>query len=534
MSYNTRDKFSYRDKSSKKPILKILKPIIPHTYPDLRRYRVTVMGLGLHGGGLVSSLFFLSCGAEVIITDLKKREELNETIVRLENEKPPNSTYKLILGEHRDIDFRNTDLVIKNPGVPWTSRYLKIAMDLNIPIETDISIFLRLKNNSIIAVTGSKGKSTTATAIHYLLKGTFPNVKLGGNITVSPLSFIHQLKPGDPIVLELSSWQLADLRGKEVLKPKISLITNILHDHQDKYKSMGSYIDDKKVILENQDRNDFTLLNLDDTYWIHFADSTRAKILFGAAKPFPEYGINLKTREKIPVIEGAYLEKQVAYLLLTSTSPMLKRKAKETFPIKIFDSIRLRGNHNRKNMLMASLAAYLFGVEIGEIRNRIPTFGGLEHRMELFLELPFGKEAKLLFYNDSAATIPDATANAILSIENPLILITGGTDKNLDFSVLNRIILKPEEIFLLKGSATDKIIYLLTLNKKNFKGPYENLENLLYDLKSFLDTAYSGTSLNISVVFSPGCASFELFKNEFHRGRIFKQLVDEIFNQDAS
>ncbi len=525
MKYNTRSGESGRT------IINTLRAQSPLAYPNLKGYRVTIMGLGLHGGGLVSSLFFLNCGAEVTITDLKGEEKLQESIKKLEREKPPNSTYKLILGEHREIDFKNADLIIKNPGVPWSSRYLKIAREQGIPIETDISIFLRLKDNPIIAVTGSKGKSTTSAAIHCSLKSDFPGAKLGGNITVSPLAFIHQLHPRDPVVLELSSWQLADLRGKGVLKPKISLITNILHDHQDKYNSMEEYIADKIVILENQDRWDFTILNLDDAYWRRFAEVANAQVLFSAEKPFSLYKIEHKQIGNTPVIEGAYLRNNEGYLEVVPRSPNTSNRK---LILKVFDSIKLRGHHNRKNMLMASLAAYLFGIDIDKIKKSVSTFGGLEHRMELFYETSLVHGQKLLFYNDSAATIPEATVNAILSLEEPTILITGGTDKNLDFSVFKSIIFKPEEIFLLEGSATDKIITLLNLNGRKFRGPYNKLETLLYELKKFLLTAFNTSTTDISIVFSPGCASFELFKNEFHRGEIFKQLVNKIFNPGAS
>ena len=167
--------------------------------------KVTIMGLGLHGGGLTSAKYFASRDADVTVTDLRNRKILKNSIKKLK-EYPIN----YILGHHNEKDFSNADLIIKNPAVPFNSPFLKIAASNNIPIETDISIFLRQikkSGNPIIAVTGSKGKSTTATAIYYCLKKYFPAAKLGGNITVSPLNFLGDLREGAPIVLELSSCQ---------------------------------------------------------------------------------------------------------------------------------------------------------------------------------------------------------------------------------------------------------------------------------------------------------------------------------------
>ena len=170
--------------------------------------RVTVMGLGVHGGGLASALFFARRGAEVTVTDLRGPDALAPSIERLAG-----LPVRYVLGRHDVADFESADLVIKNPAVPTGSPFLAAARDRAVPVETDVSVFLSLARCPVIAVTGTKGKSTTASAIHHGLLRASPRARLGGNITVSPLEFLDDLAPTDPVVLELSSWQLGDLGG---------------------------------------------------------------------------------------------------------------------------------------------------------------------------------------------------------------------------------------------------------------------------------------------------------------------------------
>ena len=183
----------------------------------------------------MSARFFAEHGAEVTVTDLSNYKTLEPSIANLRDYQ---ITY--VLGKHEVSDFTSADLVIKNPAVRPDSEYLQAAR----AVETDISTFLRLYGGSVVAVTGTKGKSTSAAAIHHVLKKKFPGALLGGNITVSPLSFLLDgEEPEGPAVLELSSWQLADIRGKGVLKPDVALVTNIMRDHQNRYSSMQEYID---------------------------------------------------------------------------------------------------------------------------------------------------------------------------------------------------------------------------------------------------------------------------------------------------
>jgi len=458
---------------------------------EYRGKRVTIMGLGLHGGGLSSAIFFLKSGAIVTITDLKKRDDLAPSLEKL-NRYIDKGNLRLVLGRHREEDFKDTEMVIKNPGVPADSPFLRIAKARGIPIETDISVFLKHSRNPLIAVTGSKGKSTTAAAIHHGLKTTYKNAKLGGNITVSPLTFLDELREGDPIVLEVSSWQLADLRGNPYFKPKIAIVTNILPDHQNKYHSMEEYVRDKMIIVSNQNSEDYTILNFRDRYRDAFVYKTSSNIYFFSSTPVEDSDFR-----------GGYLNGDRALLVDRGSITEL------------FQDTMLKGRHNRLNLLASSVALSLFDIRAQLISRAMATFPGLEHRMEMFLDFNGIK-----FYNDSAATIPEATVEAVKSLSPPLFLITGGTDKKLDFSPFKEIADKPERIFLLAGSATTKIERILKEEDVPYHGPYPDLEGLVERL-------FRKLRRGIKVLFSPGCASFELFDNEFHRGRVFKELVQE-------
>jgi UDP-N-acetylmuramoylalanine--D-glutamate ligase len=234
--------------------------------------RVTIMGLGIHGGGLASARFFARRGARVTVTDLRSARILEPAMAQL-SEFP----VRYVLERHEEADFANADLVIKNPAVAPTSPFLQKARENGVPIETDLSVFFSLARNPVIAVTGSKGKSTTASAIAFGLSQVNPETRLGGNITVSPLSFLDELSPDAPVVLELSSWQLGDLRGKGILKPAVSAFTVILPDHMDKYAGMTEYVADKKALFEEQEKDQKAVFNLDDSWQRGFPGETRAR-----------------------------------------------------------------------------------------------------------------------------------------------------------------------------------------------------------------------------------------------------------------
>ncbi len=458
---------------------------------DLRGLRVTIMGLGVHGGGLASALYCLDMGAEVTITDLGDSESLRASLLRLKDR-----PFRLVLGRHRREDFCETDLVIKNPGVPTDSPFLSIAREAQVAVETDISVFLRLARNPMLAVTGTKGKSTTAAAIHHCLHEHLEDVRLAGNISTSPLSFLPDLDPKVPVVLELSSWQLGDLGDKPLLKPKVALITNIFADHLNRYPSMQEYIADKRQVFRYQGTRDYTVFNYDDPNQSSFPAQTAARSRFFSAKKLPA------------TAEGAWLVPDAGMARIQASC------------FKILDSeLRVLGEHNRFNLLAGGLAALLYGIDAAAIRSSLATFSGLEHRLEYC-----GEVQGVRFYNDSAATVAEATAQAVDSIAPPLSLVLGGTDKGLDFSALRHRAHVPQQLYLLAGSASKKIISILREEGVDYSGPFTNL-------KTAVSAAFSNARPGSTVLFSPGCASFEMFQNEFDRGNQYKDIVRRLEHQ---
>ncbi len=434
---------------------------------SLHNTKVTLMGLGVHTGGSgISTLQYLyKKGAQVTVTDLRTPEQLASTLKKLKDLEKPENPITYVLGEHREEDFIHADLVIKNPGVPKSSPYLKLAKR----IETDISLFLYENKRPIIAITGSKGKSTTTALLGAVLKEHFPKTLVGGNIGNSPLNFVDQCTQPlpDPIVLELSSWQLGDIAEKRVLKPQIAIITNILPDHQNSYTSIESYRDDKISLATAMDSYDLLLLPEEDPWLQDISTHARVKYLR------PDTGLVMG----IP------------------------------------------GIHNKLYGTMVQVVAAYFGIKSELVDRVMASFQGVPDRLEL-VDTIGGVE----YINDTTATIPQATAAGVMALQDkPVHLITGGTDKNLDFTGLMDAYARATSIHLLQGSATNKLIPLLDNAKIPYYGPFLSLEET-FASASALATADS------RVLFSPGGSSFELFTHEFARGNAFKALVSGLKN----
>lgn len=512
-------------------------PPVPHVYPegcyfdkieDIAGKHIVVMGLGLNGGGEASVRFLLKHGAYVLATDMKTKEQLLPTLTSLASDKDlDKSRLTFRLGEHRIEDFEQADCVIKNPGVKYDgNKYLAAAK----AIETDISLFLHFSKAPVIAVTGSKGKSSTVSAIYYGLKEAGFDAFLGGNITVSPLTFLDQTNGMTPVVLELSSWQLADLHGRKALKPHISIITKIIPDHQNFYHSMLAYVADKELIYADQTKNDFTILDFDDDpaadggtlieNWGNvFAEQTKAQVLRYSKKRLPKDAFGVWQDA-----DGTGIVKLPSKLM--SKYAQTHNKNTEI----ILKDLVVPGKHMRLNVLNAALVLHLMGVAPEQIIDILGKWNGIEHRLEFFHQWKNFK-----FYNDSAATVPEAAAESTQAFGKPVTFITGGTDKGLDLSpVANTIVntnCKPDSIYMLAGSATDKMTAQFDSCSIKYNGPFDSLDSLLSQLKADLENKLKTdkSAEDKIVVFSPGATSFGMFTNEFDRGRQFKAKVKEIF-----
>jgi UDP-N-acetylmuramoylalanine--D-glutamate ligase len=463
--------------------------------------RVLVMGLGLHGGGLESARYLASRGAELTVTDLRDEKVLAPSLEKLEGAVP--GAVRYVLGRHEREDFVRADLVIKNPGVPPDSPFLRAARR----IETDISLFLAASPARLVAVTGSKGKSGTASALHWALqearnRGLLRGAAfLGGNITRSPLSFLDALGEEDDVVLELSSWQLGDLRlrrqgetgeGPALLKPRAAVLTPIMADHQDRYGSMEAYVADKRIIYRGQDKGDATVA-ADDRWGRSFLEETGGRPLVYADAPLPEG----RTGGWISGPDGPGLGR------------LPSGETAEIVPPRLL----VPGSHQKRNLLAAALALLDLGLPPDFIREALGSFPGIEHRLEFFHQA-----GGIRFYNDTAATIPEAAAAAVAAFDPAPVLVAGGADKDLDFSPLVRAAARTRSLVLLAGTGTEKLRALLDREGVPYRGPFDSVEGAV---RAALEAARPGDA----VVLSPGCASFGMFLNEFDRGRQWKEAV---------
>jgi UDP-N-acetylmuramoylalanine--D-glutamate ligase len=447
------------------------------------------MGLGLHGGGVGIVRFLSSAGAIVTVTDMKSKEELAVSLEKLKGLK----NIRFVLQQHRPEDFAKTDMVIKNPGISWNNKHVKLALDNKIPVEMDSSLFFKLTKNLTIGVTGTKGKTTTATLIFEIIKASGKDAIKVGIGQTSVLDKIKDLKKDTIVVFELSSWRLSAL-GRAKISPKIAVITNIYPDHMDYYKSMDEYIHDKKHIFLHQDRSDSSVISADNALVNRFQEEIRSNLI-------------RFSRHKINSGKSVYVDDGNIYI---------NDGVDEKKVISLSD-IKIRGSHNVENVLAAIGAAWAIGIGKDAILSAILKFTGVPHRLETIRELD-GVE----YVNDTAATTPEAAISGIEAFSEPVILIGGGSDKKLDTAELAKVICqKTKEAVFLKGTGTDKIIAEI---KK--VGCFLNFKYSIADsMEEAIETARSLAQSGDVVLLSPGAASFGMFVNEFDRGERFREAV---------
>jgi len=446
------------------------------------------MGLGLHGGGVGVAKFFSKQGAEVLVTDIKPEKQLQSSLKKL---KGLPITY--VLGRHRQEDFIAPDLVVKNPAVPRNSPFLKIARRHHVPVKNDIEIFFELCDAQIIGITGTKGKSTTATLIHKLLRKKYPDILLAGNIGVSPLEILGKITKKSKVVLELSSFEIEDLKQS----PEIALITNLLPDHLDRYRDFKEYTKSKKPIFEYQRKKDILLLNYDNLYARKFASKARSKVYF----------FSLKEPERRQIGNFA--------CFLRNDSIFFNGAQGEITDIK---NLKIYGSHNISNVLGAVSVAKILQVADRDIKKVLSDFRGVANRQEFIRELNGVK-----YFNDTTSTMPESTIAALITFEKRfpgknIILIAGGENKGLSYQKMADQIKKTvHHLIIFPGTASDKLEEKL----KGFGISYVN------SMASAVKKAEGISKKGNIVILSPAAASFNLFENEFDRGR---QFVKEVIN----
>ncbi len=443
---------------------------------DLQRFikgkKVLIVGLGRQGGGVDAVRFFHRLGAEILITDLKSETELSASLEQLKG-----LDFKTRLGGHSRQDFENADFILKGPSVPWNSEYIRAGLEKNIPVYDNISLFFQISpSKKIIGITGTRGKTTTTHMIYSYLRKK-KRVYLLGNIPGSEnLMSLFKIKPGDWVVMELSSWQLSGLH-KIKKSPKYAVFTNFYPDHLNFYPDLESYFFDKSAIFRYQKDKDFLIANktLKDKILKYHPCS---KILWFSKKDFPD---------------------DLAYLL---------------------------GEHNRENAAAALLLLHkVLGFPQSEVIRHLKNFKPVDFRLQKVKEYK-----NIIFINDTTSTTPVAAEKAIEALAGKKIfLVLGGNSKGLDFSNLLKKLEKVEKIFLLPGSFTDQILPEIKKRypeKLLYNQPFENLQDLLVKAVALAEEQKE----QVYLLFSPAATSFAQFQNEFDRGRKFNQVLFQLLS----
>jgi len=455
--------------------------------------RITVFGLGLHGGGVGTVKFLVANGAKVIVTDIQTKEQLAVSLEKLKGLK----NIEYVLGQHRPEDFTKTDMVIKTPGVSWEDKNIKLALAVKVPVEADASLFFKLCKNPIIGVTGSKGKTTTSVFIYEILKFAGKNVVKVGIGQTSVLDKLALLKKDTVVVFELSSWRLSAL-GRYKLSPHIAVFKNMLRDHLNYYKTMETYLADKKNIFLFQKPKDWLIINADDELVREAAKEAKSQLFRFS------YSLIAKNRSVFIDDESIYFNNGI-----------------DTKKLIALSEIKIPGKHNLSNVMAAICACCAFGIDFAQIKKAVANLKGIPHRLEFVRDF-----SGMRFYNDTAATIPDAAISALNSFESPIILIAGGTDKGLDFSEFGEeIAKKTKKVILLKGNASEDLSIKI---KKNFSEGAEMEIPVVGSMDEAVAKAVECAVAGDAVLLSPGAASFGLFLNEFDRGDKFKEAVNKL------
>jgi UDP-N-acetylmuramoylalanine--D-glutamate ligase len=450
---------------------------------------ILVFGLGLHGGGLAVTNWLLNHGSRVIVTDKKTKKELRPTLTRL-NKK----NVCFYLGQEPGLNLLSKiDLIIQNPGVPNEHKFLIQAKRKNIPIMNEAGLFFSLCKYPIVAITGSKGKSTTTDLLGKIVKSQFKKTLVGGNIrTTAMFTILDKIKHPTPIILELSSWQLEGLVAIK-RSPELAIVTNIKQEHLNRYKSFRHYIKAKSYIFYWQKSLDKTILNFDDKETKKFGFLAKGKVYWFSLKKIVSQGVFIKNNN-IYWKEKNNIEKIIA-----------------------INQIKLPGLHNLQNVLATVCASKIMHIKNKNINKVLKKYKGLPDRLETVRIFN-----NIRFINDSTATAPVATIAALQTITGNIILIAGGSSKKLPvLNLAQEIKKKVNYCLLFKGQGSNELISALS----KIKYPPTKIKTDFISMKSIVKEAVGLAKKGDVILLSPGFASFSNFINEFDRAQQFKKEI---------
>ncbi len=530
--------------------------------PDYRNLPVTVMGLGRFGGGLGAVKFLLDRGARVTVTDLRPESQLADTLKEFD----ASQLVRLHCGGHTDADFADAQLVVVNPAVKPSCPWLKKARDRGIPRTSEMNLFWQHNRGRVIGVTGSNGKSTTTALIAHLLKTAGRVVHLGGNIGGSLLPMVDSIQPTDWVVLELSSFQLADLDRIEA-SPEIAVVTNFAPNHLDWHPDLNDYRRAKQTILRWQTADSTAVLNGEDADVREWPTRGRVRLFgrpSGSLSPAGDLadsndihcggegggeGVHTSGQPPHPsplphsyVLsecnadrggEGAESVGHVSYVPELGQTGMWK-----TCPMMdLLDQFPLPGDHNRMNAAAAICAVLAAGVERESLAEGLKSFHGLPHRLEFV-----GEVAGRRFYNDSLATTPESAICALKAFPGRVLLLAGGYDKQVDLRTFAHEAAIRATAIAWMGQTAETLEALASRvsgtalaagsgavdHQSRRLAPcrsQEQARRVTHSLKEAFDWLWEQSQPGDTILLSPACASFDWFLNFADRGEQFRGLV---------
>lgn len=452
----------------------------------LKKQNILILGATPRSGISIANVIYDINKLENIninyaLSDSKEKDKLN-----LEDLKDKNA--KLFLGSQDSSILENITLIIISPGVPQSISLVEEAKKRKIKIIGEIEFaYNLLPDRNYIAITGTDGKTTTVNLIYNIIS-SYKKARLLGNVGNTFSKEIENIEEDEDIILELSSFQLETI---ENFHPHISAILNIAEDHLDRYNDIEDYFNAKKNIYNNQAGSDFLILNYDNIFTNRLYNELKNK-----EEKFDV--LTFSTKNKKATIY--YYNEEIFY------------QNKKLFSI---NKRKLFGNHNVENILVSVLATLKNNIPVEYIENAVNNFNGIEHRLELAATIN-----NVMYINDSKATSMNAVMSALKSFDKNIILIMGGRNKNIDFSPLNDIINERVKKLILTGESAESLNDMIASDKKII-------------IKDFTDAFNYASSLAMSgdvVLLSPGCASFDSFKNYEERGKYFKSLVYKLKN----
>src|SRR5579863_601774 len=443
----------------------------------------SVVVIGVGRSGFATAEVLRARGVAVVAYDDKRRDQLEASIDELARIGVP-----VIGAAELPNAARTATAAVLSPGVPFTNPAVLGVQRAGVPVYAEIEVAYKLCAAPIIAITGSKGKSTTTALVGHLLRSAGLGARVGGNIGNPLIRETVAARAGEWVVAEVSSFQLEGIRE---FAPRISVLLNLTADHLDRYHSMEEYAEAKYRIFANQTPDDAFVGNADD----EFCARLRA-----GARPIPSAQYWFSARDDVgadvSIHDGAIVRRA--------------GKSRRRTVLAAPGELRLRGPHNLENAMAASLAALLAGVPVAAVRAGLRTFEPLPHRLATIRS-----GDGIMWIDDSKATNPDAVVKALASFSAPIVLIAGGKGKNTDFTALGRAASERAKAVVLIGEAARDIGAAIS-------GP-----DVTYaaSMDAAVEAAARWAVPGDIVLLSPGCASFDMFESAEHRGDVFATLV---------